>query len=107
MLPLAENDVIIGIFKYCVNINENLLGLRDIEIGTSATATSFGGMDVVMEETLVPRVTGHVGSTSLTDLILSSQNSNEQLETRCQLHHATIPGIQDASSMCKIPNYAS
>ena len=48
-LPLAESEVIIDIFKYCVNINENLLGQRDIEIGTNATAT--GDTDVVMDVT--------------------------------------------------------
>ena len=68
-LPLAESEVIIDIFKYCVNINENLLGQRDIEIGTNATASSRGDTDVVMEETLVARVTGHLGSISFTDLI--------------------------------------
>ena len=63
-LPLAESEVIIDIFKYCVNINENLLGQRDIEIGTNAIETSRGDMDIIMEETLVPRVTGNLGSTS-------------------------------------------
>ena len=31
-LPLADGELIIDIFKYCVNINNNLLGRRDIEI---------------------------------------------------------------------------
>ena len=51
MLPLAESKVIIDIFKYCVSINQNLLGQSDIEIGTNATATSRGDKDVAMDET--------------------------------------------------------
>ena len=68
-LLLAECEVIIDIFNYCVNIN--LLGRRDIEIGTNASTSSRNDTNVVMEETLVLRVMGHLGSISLTDLILS------------------------------------
>ena len=42
-LPLAESEVIVDIFKYYININENLLGQRYIEIGTDAIDTSRGG----------------------------------------------------------------
>ena len=70
-LPMAESEVVIDLFRYCVNINNNLLGQRDIEIGTTAIDTSRGNTDVVMEETVMPRVTGQLGSTSLNDLILS------------------------------------
>ena len=54
-----------------ININDNLLGQRNIEIGTDAIDTSRGDTDVIIEETLVPIVTDRIGSTSLNDLILS------------------------------------
>ena len=56
---------------YYININDNLLGKRNIEIGTDAIDTLRGDTDVIMEETLVPIVTDRIGSTSLNDLILS------------------------------------
>ena len=56
---------------YGININDNLLGQRNIEIGTDALDTSRGDTDVIMEETLVPIVTDRIGSTSLNDLVLS------------------------------------
>ena len=59
------------IFKYFVNINSNLLNQRDIEIHTTDASTNRMDTDVVMQETLLPRVTGQLGSISLTDLILS------------------------------------
>ena len=34
-LPLADSEAIIDIFKSCVNINENLLGKRNIELTNS------------------------------------------------------------------------
>ena len=52
-LPLAESEVIVDIFKYYININDNLLGQRNIEIGTDAIDTLCGDTDVLMEETLV------------------------------------------------------
>ena len=70
-LPMAESEVVIDLFRYCVNINNNLLGQRDIEIGTTAIDTLRGDADVVMEETVLPRVTDQTGNTSLNDLILS------------------------------------
>ena len=70
-LPLAESEVIVDIFKYYININDNLLGQRNIEIGTDAIDTLRGDTDVVMEETLVPTVTDRIGNISLNDLILS------------------------------------
>ena len=63
-LPLAESEVIVDLFRYCVNINNNLLGQRDIDIGTTAIDALRGDTDVVMEETVLPRVTGQLGSTS-------------------------------------------
>ena len=70
-LPVAEAEVIIDIFKYFVNINNNLLNQRDIELHTNDVTTNRVDTDVVMEDMLVPIVTGQLGSISLTDLILS------------------------------------
>ena len=70
-MPLAESEIIVDIFKYYININENLLGKRNIKIGTGAIDTSREDTDVIMEETLVPVVTDRIGSTSLDDLVLS------------------------------------
>jgi hypothetical protein len=50
-LPLAESEAIVDIFKFYININENLLGQRNIEIDTDAIETSRGDTDVIMEET--------------------------------------------------------
>ena len=74
-MPLAESEVITEFFRFCVNINDNLLGQRDIDIGTTAIDTLRGDTDVIMEETVIPRVTGQLGSTSLNDLILSPAES--------------------------------
>jgi hypothetical protein len=68
---MAESEVVVDLFRYCVNINNNLLGQRDIEIGITAIDTLRGNADVVMEETVLPRVTDQTGNTSLNDLILS------------------------------------
>ena len=58
-------------FKYCVNINANLVQQRDIEIAQIDATTTHEDTDVVMQETLLPRVLDQLGSTSLVDLILS------------------------------------
>ena len=70
-LPLADSEAIIDIFKYCVNINENLLGKRNIELTTSDANVHHEDTDVVMQDSGLPRVTGQIGSSSLTDLIPS------------------------------------
>ena len=64
---MAESEVIIDI----VNINSNLLNQRDIEIQTTEATTNHIDTDVVMQEPLLPRVTGQLGRISLTNLILS------------------------------------
>ena len=67
-LPLADSEAIIDIFKHCVNINENLRGQRNIEITTTDANVHRSDTDVVMQETVLPSVTGQIGSSSLTDL---------------------------------------
>ena len=55
-LPVADSELIIDIFKYCVNINSNLLGHRDIEISNDDLTTSCIDTDVGMQEPSLPRV---------------------------------------------------
>ena len=50
-LPVADSEIIVDIFKYCVNINANLLKERDIEIGPIVAATNHVVTDIVMQET--------------------------------------------------------
>ena len=68
---MADSELIIDIFKYCVNINNNLLGCRDIEISNDDSTTSRIDTDVVMQESALPRVSETLGSSSLVNLILS------------------------------------
>ena len=70
-LLVADGELIIDIFKYCVNINSNLLGRRDIEISNDDSTTSRIDTDVVMQESSLPRVSETLGSSSLVNLILS------------------------------------
>ena len=70
-LPMADSEIIVATFKYCVNINENLLKQRDIDILPIAATTNRDDTDVVMQEILPARVSDQLGSTSLGDLILS------------------------------------
>ena len=51
-LPVADSELIIDFFRYCVNINDNLMGQRDIEITTDATTTRID-TDMVMQEIVV------------------------------------------------------
>ena len=61
-LPVGESEVIIDIFKHCININSNLLDKRDIEYQTTDATTNRMDTDVVMQEPLLPRVTGQLGT---------------------------------------------
>ena len=70
-LPMADSEIIVDIFKYCVNINANLLKKRDIEINPTDDTTNRVDTDVVMQEIIPLRVLDQLGSTSLADLILS------------------------------------
>ena len=70
-LPMADSEIIVDIFKYCVNINANLLKERDIEINPTDDTTNRVDTDVVMQEIIPLRVSDQLGSTSLADLILS------------------------------------
>ena len=55
-LLVADGELIIDIFKYCVNINSNLLGHRNIEFSNDDLTTSRIHTDVVMQESSLPRV---------------------------------------------------
>ena len=70
-LTVADGELIIDIFKYCVNINNNLLGHRGIKISNIDSTTSRIDTDVVMQESLLPGVSDTIGSSSLVDLILT------------------------------------
>ena len=70
-LLIEDYENIIGICRYCVNKNENLLRSRNIEQSKPDDSSDSPYMDVVMEETIVPRALSAQESTSLVDLILS------------------------------------
>ena len=55
-LPMADSEIIVDIFKYCVNINTNLLKQRDIDILPNTATTTREDTDVAMQETLPARV---------------------------------------------------
>ena len=68
---MADSEIIVDIFNYCVKINANLLKERDIEINPTVDTTNRVDTDVVMQENAPLRVSDQRGSTSLADLILS------------------------------------
>ena len=68
---MADCEIIVDIFNYCVKINANLLKERDIEINPTVDTTNRVDTDVVMQENVPLRVSDQLGSTSLADLILS------------------------------------
>ena len=68
---MADSEIIVDIFNYCVKINANLLKERDIEINPTVDTTNRMDTDVVMQENAPLRVSDQLGSTSLADLILS------------------------------------
>ena len=70
-LPVADSELIIDIFKHCVNINKNLLERRDITISNTDLTTARIDTDVVMQESVMPRVSETPGSSSFVNLILS------------------------------------
>ena len=47
---MADSEIIVDIFKYCMHINTNLLKERDIEINPTFDTTSCMDADVVMQE---------------------------------------------------------
>ena len=79
---MADSEIIVDIFKYCVKINANLLKERDIEINPTADTTNSVDTDVVMQENVPPESLGSTreyipcGSYSF-----SGGNSNDHLET--------------------------
>ena len=70
-LPVEEYEIIIDIFRHCVNRNENLHGHRHIEYPTPDITPNPTDTDVIMDDSLVQRALSPQGSTSLLDLILS------------------------------------
>jgi len=46
---MADSEIIVDIFNYCVKINANLLKERDIEINPTVDTTNRVDADVVME----------------------------------------------------------
>ena len=70
-LLIEDYENIIGICRYCINKNENLLRSRNIEQSKQDDSSDHPYMDVVMEETIVPRALSAQESTSLVELILS------------------------------------
>ena len=69
-MPVADSELVNDNFRYCVNINENLLGQRGINIATTDATITCIDTDVV-QNSLLPRVSDQLGSTCLADLILS------------------------------------
>jgi len=92
-LPLADSEAIIDIFKHCVNINENLRGQRNIEITTTDANVHRSDTDVVMQETVLPSVTGQIGSSSLTDLPVTL--AENQMDTWKPLASTIMQQFQD------------
>ena len=92
-LPLADSEAIIDIFKHCVNINENLRGQRNIEITTTDSNVHRSNTHVVMQETVLPSVTGQIGSSSLTDLPVT--RAENQMDTWKPLASTIMQQFQD------------
>ena len=70
-LPVADSELIIDIFKHCVSININLLERRYLTILNTDLTTARIDTDVVMQESVLPRVSETPGSSSFVNLILS------------------------------------
>ena len=70
-LPVADSELVMDIFKYCVNINKNLLEVRNSDISNTGLTTARIDTDVVMQESVLPRVSETPGSSSFVNLILS------------------------------------
>ena len=69
-LPVEEYEIIIDIFRHCVNRNENLNMHRHIEYPTPDITPNPVDTDVIMDDALVQRALSPQGSSSLLDLIL-------------------------------------
>ena len=77
-LLIEDYESIIDIFRYCVNKNENLLKCRNIEHSKPFDNTDWLYMDIVMEESVLPRALSAQGSTSLVH-----RNPNEYFGAYC------------------------
>ena len=78
-LPMADSEIIVDIFKFCINANVNLHEFRNIEFPHANSTTDRLDTDVVMEESHMPRVSDLIGSSSLADLILTP--AERQMDT--------------------------
>ena len=78
-LPMADSEIIVDIFKFCINANVNLHEFRNIEFPHANSTTDRLDTDVVMEESHMPRVSDLIGSSSLADLILTP--AEKQMDT--------------------------
>ena len=76
---MADSEIIVDIFKFCINANVNLHEFRNIEFPHANSTTDRLDTDVVMEESRMPRVSDLIGSTSLADLILTP--AERQMDT--------------------------
>ena len=92
-LPLAAGELIGDIFRYCVNINDNLLGHRGIEISNIDSTTSRIDTDVVMQESVLPGVSETLGISSLVDLILT--RTEKQMDTSKPIATKIMQEFQD------------
>ena len=92
-LAVADSEIVIDIFKHCVSINLNLLERRDLTILNTDLTTARIDTDVVMQESVLPRVSETPGSSSFVNLILSRAEThmyNWELAS-CNKNHAGIP----------------
>ena len=55
-LPMADSEIIVDIFKFCINAYVNLHEFRNIEFPHANSTTDRLDTDIVMEESHMPRV---------------------------------------------------
>ena len=70
-LPVTDSEVVIDFFKLCVNIKKKVLEVRNSDISNTGLTTARIDTDVVIQETVLPRVSETPGSSSFVNLILS------------------------------------
>ena len=70
-LLIEDYETVIDSFIYCVNRNDKLLKARNLERNNPDDNTNRTDMDVVMDETSVPRATNTQESNALSDIPLS------------------------------------
>ena len=60
-LPMADSEIIVDIFKFCINANVNLHEFRSIELTQANSNTDRQDTDAVMEESYILRVSDLIG----------------------------------------------